>query len=733
MASLWARLTAAVPAWGWLLLGTCYAVVCWANIVTRTQWISDSRLYLAWSYRYLGYSQAESAHRTHDFLVNMDGVRPCDTLCWPAGYEHGFFSGANGAVVGARPLYPLLSSPFVGLFGPYGMLVVPVVSFGVAIALMALLAHRLWGRHWGLLAGLLLLIPGTVSRFAVYAMTEALAVVLTLACVLFLPLARVPKRRDLLWFGVTLVLGLCVRQFGIALTAGVVLAWLVVAARERRWANVWWRFALVAVGVTAATLAAQSVVTRIWFGGAALDLSGRYQQLTCHALHHCGIASLPWGLRYIARADYGTLRGDLALLAIVVLAVVAVLWRRRSELTALTAGAALATVVLNLLVVWPSYYRYFVPIQPLVLLAGLALVADFAARPRRSPSRSAEAAPVPAGGVQPRPAGMPWPAGVPRPAVADRPAGVPKPGMTDRPASLPRAGATGRPAVSMAAWVLVGLTFLGAVLVVWRREKPSGGVLIALSFVLLTVAFVQLVVMVADRFGASAGVLAGLTLALSGAMVGAALDSWRRAVVLAAATVLLALLPTRDGPADRTGLRRLAGIAAVIALAGAVSVEGLALAAGPIAGWLAAAAVLRRPVNAWAPPAATAAVVGAVILGVREAAGDLTWRPWSVNHLASADFRAIAHDRVLYLALFVAIAALAIHWRSASTWYALGVAVVAGLIHAGRPASSAAWLLVVYPALLLAVAGVLAPMMAAGRSEVAPARPAVETALRGDG
>jgi hypothetical protein len=180
-------------------------------------------------------------------------------------------------------------------------------------------------------------------------------------------------------------------------------------------------------------------------------------------------------------------------------------------------------------------------------------------------------------------------------------------------------------------------------------------------------------------------------------------------------------------------LRRLAGIAAVIALAGAVSVEGLALAAGPIAGWLAAAAVLRRPANAWAPSAATAAVVGAVILGVRGAAGDLIWHPWSVNHLASADFRAIAHDRVLYLAVFVAIAALAVQWRSASTWYALGVAVVAGLIHAGRPGLSAAWLLAVYPALLLAVAGLLAPRMAAGRSEVAPARPAVGTALRGDG
>src|SRR5262249_37475662 len=152
MASLRARLVAAVPGWGWLLLAGCYAAVCWANIVTRTQWISDSRLYLAWAYRYLGYSQADAAHHTRNFLQGMHGVRGCG-FCWPPGYEHGYFSGANGAVVGARPLYPLLSAPFVALFGPDGMLVVPVLSFALAVVLVAVLAHRLWGRYWGLLAG----------------------------------------------------------------------------------------------------------------------------------------------------------------------------------------------------------------------------------------------------------------------------------------------------------------------------------------------------------------------------------------------------------------------------------------------------------------------------------------------------------------------------------------------------------------------------------------------------
>jgi 4-amino-4-deoxy-L-arabinose transferase-like glycosyltransferase len=718
MAAPRSRLAAAVPGWGWLLLAGCYVAQCWATIVTRTQWVSDSRLYLAWSYRYLGYSRTEAAHRTRDFLIHRDGVRGC-TFCWPPGYEHGYFSGPNGAVVGARPLYPLLSAPFVALFGPEGMLVVPVASFALAIVLIALLAHRLWGRHWGLMAGLLLLIPATVSRFAVYGMTESLAVALTVAAVLFLPLARAPRRRDLLWFGVLLVLGLCVRQFAIALTAGVVLAWLVVAARERSWANGWWRHAAVAVGASAATLAAQSAVTSVWFGGAALDLTGRYQRLTCQVLGHCGASSVPWGLRYIGRPDYGVLRGDLALLAVVVLGVVAVVRRRRSELTALTVGAALATVALNLLVVWPSYYRYLVPIQPLIVLTGLALVADLAARPRRAPARSTEVAP-------PRP-------GAPGPA----------------PGPVARRG----PAVSLAGWTLCGLTFLGAVAVVWRRDRPTAGAgLLALSCVALAATFVVLVSVVAGRFGATAGVLAGLGLALSGAVIGRGLVSWRDAVLLGAGTGAVALAPwggtVATGATGRTGSAGSAGsagggpgrgvrfagpvgFAGLAATATAVAPAGAGLAAGAVAGWLAACVRERRAGNRWAAPAAGAAAATVVVLAARIAANGLLWHPPPVQRLVAADFRTLAADRVLYLTCLVAAVAVPATWRRPASWYAAGSVGLTALVHAGFTASPGIGdFLVAYPALLYAVAAALAAVaQRSGRRAGAP--PAQPGALSG--
>ncbi|GAA5181110.1 hypothetical protein GCM10023322_15020 [Rugosimonospora acidiphila] len=688
-----------------MLLAGCYAAVCWANVVTRTQWLSDSRLYLAWAYRYLGYSEADAAHRTHNFLVNMDGVTPCG-FCWVPGYEHSFFSGANGAVAGARPLYPLLSAPFVALFGPNGMLVVPVVAFAVSIVLVALLAHRLWGRHWGLLAGLLLLIPVTVSRYGLYAMTESLAVALTLACVVFLPLARVPRRRDLLWFTVALVAGLFVRQFAIALAAGVALAWLVVALRDRRLFNAWWRFAVAAVAATLLTLVGQSVITSHWFGGGALNLSARYQQLTCQALHHCGVRSIPWGIHYIAKADYHYIRTDLALVATVAVAILA-LWRWRSELVALTAGAAIATGALNLVVVWPSYYRYLVPIHPLILLTALSLIADFVARPRRAPSRS-----------------------------VDAPAEI---GIGRSGPDVPRLG-----------WVLAGVTFLGAVVVVWRRVRPPQHALVVLSFLLLAAAFLLIVLLVADRFGAGAGILAGITLSLSGLLLSTVLGSWHYAVLLAAGAGAVVLLPDgepgragepdhgRDGGAGVTGrfgaavralpprlrLLALAGLAALATLALPV---GAAIGGGAVAGWAASSVRARRVGNPWTLPAA-ATLLGTVVAGaVRVGVAGLSWTPRSLVPLIAADFRNLVPDRVLYLTCLVAVAGAVAAWRRPVAWYVAGAVAVTAVLHAGSPTPHVGDILAAYPALVVVAAGLLAPL---GRPVPAaePARQAVQSA-----
>src|SRR5260370_27223887 len=69
---------------GWMLLAGAFLASLLSTYLNRSLWISDSRLYLAWAYRYLGYSETEAAHRTAEHLRGQDGLRACD-FCWPAG------------------------------------------------------------------------------------------------------------------------------------------------------------------------------------------------------------------------------------------------------------------------------------------------------------------------------------------------------------------------------------------------------------------------------------------------------------------------------------------------------------------------------------------------------------------------------------------------------------------------------------------------------------------------
>lgn len=88
-----------------------------------------------------------------------------------------------------------------------------------------------------------------------------------------------------------------------------------------------------------------------------------------------GLSAVPRVLVDIAVSDYGRIRYDLALLLVLLVCIGSVLARHRSELSKLAAGTYLVTLALNVLVVEPSYFRYFMPVYPVLLLAALTLVA----------------------------------------------------------------------------------------------------------------------------------------------------------------------------------------------------------------------------------------------------------------------------------------------------------------------------------------------------------------------
>ncbi len=596
----------AIPAAGWALLAGAFLASQVSTYLNRTLWISDSRLYLAWAYRYLGYSETEAAHRTAAHLRGRSGLVNCD-FCWPAGYEHSFFHGDNGAVVGPRVLYPLLSAPFVWLFGPDGMLVVPVLSYAAGTVLLALLAARLWGRWWGVAAGALVLLSPLPSGFGLYALTDATALTFTVAGLMCLPLARRARRRDLVWFAVLLELGLFTRQFAVTITAGILLTWVLVAIRDRRVRNPWLSFGVLSTVLTVGTLVGQNVVASHLYSGDSLSLTQRYQRVTERTFHTDGLAAVPRVLRNMVHVDYRYVRAfDLLLIVIVVFAVVSAFWRFRSELSSMMIGMSASTLALAVLIVDPTYFRYFVPVVPLLVLCALALIADLTSVPHRRPHRSSEAVPdgpalprtdpAPDGTANPtaNPGGAaavrearreaqrdtlreawreaaareadggkaaggkaaggkaPWEPGhetVPEP---QRPAGRYRERWRQRITCSPwrqriarsrwRAWLARIPGLPVAGWALLAAMYLLVVYVMIARSPHQHGYKIP-ALAGFTVAVPAIVVLAARRSGSVAGGLAGIGLVLSAPVASASISSSRFALALLAIIGCLAMLP----------------------------------------------------------------------------------------------------------------------------------------------------------------------------------------------
>ncbi|MFG1928467.1 glycosyltransferase family 39 protein [Cryptosporangium sp. NPDC048952] len=382
----------ALPVSGWLVLGALCVLAVALALVTNAQYGPDSRIYLAWTYWYLGHPQAEAAQMSFDYLRDNPGLATCIT-CWPPDFHESFFTGPYAAVVGPRVLLPVLSAPFVALFGPAGMLVVPIVGYALAILATVLLASRLWGPRWALVAGAMLLLPVYVSRWSVVAHTEGPAFALLALPLLVLPLARKVGRKQLISYVALIALGMLNRQFAIALPVAVAGVWLLVAIRDRAFRNPWLSFAVWGNVVAFVVLAAQMLITPLIFGGEDLSLAQRFDELTIKYFGTSGIAAIPEVTENIIRSDLLAVRYDLALVALLVASTVAVVWRFRSEISGLAAGAFFVVSAFNVIEFWPAAFRYHAPVVPLLVLAVVALMVDLWGPIRRLPSRSTEAEP----------------------------------------------------------------------------------------------------------------------------------------------------------------------------------------------------------------------------------------------------------------------------------------------------------------------------------------------------
>lgn len=379
----------------WALLGGVYLIAMVLNSV-RWHWGPDSRFYLAWAYRIGGLSEVEAGERTYNFLHTFEWFAD---YCWYAcdtsepGITYSWlYRGEEGGLFRQRLVYPLLSAPFVRLFGPTGMLVVPALAYTACVILTVVLANRLIGPRWAIPAGLLMILPITIGRLGLYAYTETLATALLLACVLLLPLRTAddesrPSRRRLIAFGLLLLVFAFTRQFHNALILGVLVAWLGVTLRRRSLRTAWTPFALVGLAVA------------VLVGAIQMLMSPGYSLLTPFLkISGAGTVSgipgvLPEVTWRIVSGEVQVAGQDFGLVLVAVLGAVGILLARRTPFAWLTVGILIGTFALQFITALPSQNRYWALSVPLLAVHATAVLARVftrdgaAARDTAAPSR----------------------------------------------------------------------------------------------------------------------------------------------------------------------------------------------------------------------------------------------------------------------------------------------------------------------------------------------------------
>ncbi|BCB91194.1 glycosyltransferase family 39 protein [Phytohabitans suffuscus] len=685
------RPATSLPLLGWVFLGVLYVATAYVTIVTRVQWGPDTAFHLAWTFRLLGDSEPEAVRRTVEFLADKDGI-DCATSslpwCHAENYQM-YFAGDYAATVGPRVMTRLLSAPFVAVFGPWSMVALSVVAYAAGVACLTVLAARMFGPRWGLLAGTLAITPWLAANWAVHANTEALAMAFSAAAMLALPLRRRTGWRDVVAFVVLLGLGLFTRQFAVSVTAGTALAWLVVAVRDRRVKNAWAPFAAAGVAATGVIVWAQGQMTASYAG--SFSTFATYENNTgTHGLAEVA-ASVPATAARIVAGDWDHIRTDLVLTAVLLTALLSIGWRFRSELSALVVGMIGTTLALNLIVNDDSIFRYHTPNYPVYVLAAVALLADLAAG--RRPSAATESPP------SGPPTGPPW-------------------------------------RVPAAAWVALGIGYVVLSLVIRnvnvRDASVGSGPALpdpvvaswpqSVTPILAYGAAVALVAWQGSRLWGRWGLVAGAFMLVPSVMVALARPDFLEPFAALAVAAGLCALPWQ-GRAPRGGPF---WFAAGVLLATAMDPYAGVVVAGPLAAW--ASRLDRGPRNPWAPyPLAGAAAV-AVALGVRAAsgrdlvstaAGDpalvLAWVP------VGSDFALVA------LVALVAVVGVRV-WRDEPAVPLAFGAVAAALVLSltADPVTGLRPVTALMPVLALAGAAAVAHPLA--RRKVAPVAPRARTA-----
>lgn len=174
----------------------------------------DGAHYTFRTLNFLGYSQQQAAEMTSNWY-SLHGVKQ-------SSIDPNYLIPETNPVwrlVSPRIIYPLLSAPFVYLFGIPGMLVVPVISLAILVFVLLNLAEGQNKGNLGLLLTSLLLSSTTVLRWMISNCTDALlAGLFAISCVV---LIKSPKNAKSVTYLLLLVLLTTYTRFCLPIWLGI--------------------------------------------------------------------------------------------------------------------------------------------------------------------------------------------------------------------------------------------------------------------------------------------------------------------------------------------------------------------------------------------------------------------------------------------------------------------------------------------------------------------------------
>lgn len=316
-------------------------------------WRPDSAFYLLLALRFDGVDANTALHDVQTFVTPFGH--------W---FKGPLTSEPNYPLFLGRPLYPLLSAPLVGMFGYYGMFVVPFAAYLCAPAVL-LQALKKIVPAWYAAGAVVLFLLAVPSKWMLGPLAEPLAIALMAGWFCTLPWrGSVSKWKLALGFVLLLAAGM---TRPIVFSVVVPMALLVLWSRRHRRDR--FRDWLIAFGTSTLAMVLTTGVSQLLAGVGPLYVAFKSTRVTDPVE---AVVRYPLQLLSQVGLELWWLLTDVPTMIMLTLAIAGAIMGRRRIVRWLLSGALLSYLVTLALVPYSTQLRLFLP--SLIFLAAAALI-----------------------------------------------------------------------------------------------------------------------------------------------------------------------------------------------------------------------------------------------------------------------------------------------------------------------------------------------------------------------